>query len=409
MNEYNIKNRNIVIVGQQPWDVEIGSNCKNIAEEFSKDNRVLYVNCPLDRITSIRERTNPKTQKRLNVIKGKENGIVKIKENLWNLYPDCLVESINWLNIEALFDFVNRRNNKRFAASIKQALKELHFDNIILFNDNEFMKCFYLKELLQPSISIYYSRDNMVATDYWKKHGVRLEPMMIEKSDVCVTNSTFLADYCKEYNLNTFYVGQGCDVEKLSTNTAGFAVELRQMKSTVIGYVGALVGTRLDVQLMAYIAERHPEWSIVLIGSEDEHFKNSVLHKMKNVHFLGLKSSTEVVSYLNSIDVCINPQLINLLTIGNYPRKVDEYLALGKPVVATRTKAMEIFEKYVYLASNKEEYVALIEKALTGNSTEKQKERKAFACTHTWENSVKEIYKAASYDMHNTNLTLNYS
>ena len=29
-----IKGRDIVIVGQQPWDVEIGSNCKNIAEEL---------------------------------------------------------------------------------------------------------------------------------------------------------------------------------------------------------------------------------------------------------------------------------------------------------------------------------------------------------------------------------------
>ena len=30
-----ITGRDIVIVGQQPWDVEIGSNCKNIALEFS--------------------------------------------------------------------------------------------------------------------------------------------------------------------------------------------------------------------------------------------------------------------------------------------------------------------------------------------------------------------------------------
>ena len=46
-----IQGRDIVIVGQQPWDTEIGSNCKNIALEFSKHNRVLYVNSPLDRFT----------------------------------------------------------------------------------------------------------------------------------------------------------------------------------------------------------------------------------------------------------------------------------------------------------------------------------------------------------------------
>jgi hypothetical protein len=34
----------IIVTGLQPWDVEIGSNCKNIAIEFAKNNRVLYVN-----------------------------------------------------------------------------------------------------------------------------------------------------------------------------------------------------------------------------------------------------------------------------------------------------------------------------------------------------------------------------
>lgn len=50
-----IINRDIIVVGQQPWDVEIGSNCKNIAIEFAKHNRVLYVNSPLDRITKWRK------------------------------------------------------------------------------------------------------------------------------------------------------------------------------------------------------------------------------------------------------------------------------------------------------------------------------------------------------------------
>ena len=35
-----IKGRDIIVVGVQPWDIEIGSNCKNIAHEFSKHNRV---------------------------------------------------------------------------------------------------------------------------------------------------------------------------------------------------------------------------------------------------------------------------------------------------------------------------------------------------------------------------------
>src|SRR5215218_5261262 len=130
-----ISKRDIVVVGQQPWDVTIGSNCKNIAEEFSKKNRVLYVNAPLNRITSFRNRKDVKVHKRKNVIRGKENGLVKIAENLWNLYPDRMVESITWINNHSVFNFFNKINNKKFAGAISRAIKTLGFSNIILFND----------------------------------------------------------------------------------------------------------------------------------------------------------------------------------------------------------------------------------------------------------------------------------
>ena len=79
--------------------------------------------------------------------------------------------------------------------------------------------------------------------------------------------------------------------------------------------------------------------------------------------------------------------------MGNYPLKIDEYLAMGKPVVATRTKAMKLFEEYTYLADKPEEYPDLIKKALAGDSKEKHRQRIAFAQTHTWENSMSELYK----------------
>ena len=40
---------NFVVFGLQPWDIEIGSNCKDIALELAKDHKVLYVNAPLSR------------------------------------------------------------------------------------------------------------------------------------------------------------------------------------------------------------------------------------------------------------------------------------------------------------------------------------------------------------------------
>ena len=189
-----VEGRDIIIVGQQPWDVEIGSNCKNLAIEFSTHNRVLYVNSALDRITYLKNKAQPRIQKRVAVIKGRQSGLEAISKNMWTLYPDCMVESITWLKSRPLFNFLNRINNKKFADSIQRAAQKLGFKDVILFNDNDMFRSFYLKEFLNPSVSIYYSRDYMLGVDYWKFHGSKLEPKLIAKSDICVANSTYLAD-----------------------------------------------------------------------------------------------------------------------------------------------------------------------------------------------------------------------
>ena len=94
------------------------------------------------------------------------------------------------------------------------------------------------------------------------------------------------------------------------------------------------------------------------------------------------------------MDVCLNPQAINEVTIGNYPRKVDEYLAMGKPIVATRTKTMELFKDYVYLCSSLEEYLTAIDDAIINNPSEIQSDRIAFAHTHSWTHCIDKLYKA---------------
>ncbi len=399
-----IRGRDIVIVGLQPWDVDLGSNCKNLALEFSKSNRVLYVNSPLDRRTYLTSYSAPKVKKRIKVIKGEIPGLNKVADNIWELYPDKMIESINWIRLPWLFDLLNRRNNRNFSDCIQTAILELGFKNITLFNDNDIFRSFYMKDFLAPVISVYYSRDFLLGVDYWHRHGKRLEPKLIAKSDVCVANSLYLANYCKIYNQKSYYVGQGCDLTIFeSQNSHPIPEEIKMLNGPIIGYVGALQSIRLDLEIIEHIASSHPDWSIVLVGPEDDVFKRSKLHDFENIYFTGAKDLAQLPAYINAFDVCINPQLVNLLTEGNYPRKVDEYLAMGKPVVATSTEAMQIFLNYTYLATNKNQYIKFIEKALYENSENLMISRRQFASTHTWENSVSQIYNAILDGPPNTN------
>lgn len=383
------------MVGQQPWDIDIGSNAKNIAVEFARDNRVIYVNAPLDRITVLKKRQDPKVQKRIRILKGKEPHFVKISDNLWNLYPRMIAESVNRIPFHAIFKIFNRWNNRKFAKQIKEAADEAGFDEFILFNDSLMFRGFYLKELLRPEMYIYYTRDYLIIQPYFKRHGERLEGQLIEKSDLVVANSTYLKDHAAKFNQNSFYVGQGCDVSDFDdTKIAEVPADMDLINRPVIGYVGYLTAMRLDIELIHHLAASRPNWCVVLVGPEDEAFRQSKLHQLPNVHFLGAKEPDQLPGYIHQFDVCINPQVVNMLTIGNYPRKIDEYLAMGKPVVATKTRAMEVFADHVYLSETKEQYVEMIEKAMAENSADKRHLRKEFANSHTWENSVNEIYKA---------------
>ncbi len=169
--------------------------------------------------------------------------------------------------------------------------------------------------------------------------------------------------------------------------------DLKSQGRPIIGYVGALLSSRLDIPLLENLLENNPSWSFVFVGPEDKDFEKSKLHQLPNGHFFGSRKPEELPSYINAFDVCINPQVINGLTIGNYPRKIDEYLALGKPVVATKTEAMELFKDYVFLAKDLKDYQNFLQKALIPQSDELVAAKIKFANSHTWENSVNEIYR----------------
>jgi glycosyltransferase involved in cell wall biosynthesis len=391
-----IENQDIVCFGLQPWDLEIAFTLKYTALEFSKKNRVLFLNPPLHRGDLIKNPEHPRIQNRKKVLKAEAPDLFQFNDNLWVFTPKTITESINFIPVPWVHDGLNRMNNRRFAREIKRAMRQLGFKNIILFNDNNMLAGYYLKEMLKPRFSIYLLRDAVTLVSYHAKHGKRLEPKLINKMDLMVANSNFFAQYGKKYNPHSYMIGQGCDVSMYSDADGSMEIpeDLRAItKKPVIGYVGALTTIRLNIDILVYIAEQRPDWSLVLVGPEDEGFKTSKLHQLDNVYFLGRKEPQKLPGYIKGFDVALNPQAVNPITDVNYPLKIDEYLAMGKVTVATKTTFMAYFKDYVYLPSNGPEFVEAIERALNEDNKEAAAKRMAFAATHTWENFVGKIYK----------------
>lgn len=388
-----IRGRDFVVVGLQCWDTDMGSTSKYTAIELSKKNRVLFVNPPLDRKRILCERTSPLVHRRIKALKGLEPDLVQVSPTLWVLYPRVVLESINWIPWQPIFDLMNKMNNKRYAAKIKEVIARIGFSDVVLFNDNSMITDFYLKELLQPATFIYLWRDAVTEAPYHKRHGARLEPAIFAKADFVVTNSDYFRDFAKRFNKNCYMIGQGCDVTRYSDPGGALAIpaDITNISRPIIGYTGFLTMLRLDPEILGFIAEKKPEWSIVLIGPEDKKFRKSRLHRIKNVYFLGRKSPEELPGYVKAFDVAINPQAINKITNFNYPLKIDEYMAMGKPVVATKTIFMDYFKNDVHLATTYAEWVELISKALSENNDELIAKRIKIAGQHTWADFVDKI------------------
>lgn len=387
-----MKGRKIIFIGQQDWDNDVGSNAVNMAMEMSKHNEVVYVNNPLDRITLKKKKDDPKVIRKKNIMEGREPDLVKVHDNLSIFYPKTLLESINWLPKGFIYNFLNKINSKRLASEINRIVALKGWKEYDLFNDCLISKTLYFKDLLSYDRYFYYIRDNFKPIPYFQKHAIAEQEQIMSYVDAVFANSAFLADYARQFNGKAFDIGQGCELDLYLKEDIKEAPEMVDIPRPIIGYTGYLTTMRLDIEIIRYIATTKPQWQVVLVGPEDEGFKNSTLHQLSNVKFLGKRPPETMPNYIKAFDVCINPQLVNELTVGNYPRKVDEYLAMGKPVVATKTDFMAYFADSTYLAKSKEEYVECIEQALAENSATLQEHRRNVAKGHSWEENINTIY-----------------
>jgi glycosyltransferase involved in cell wall biosynthesis len=359
-----------------------------MAFELAVHNRVLFVNRASDRNSVLRSIIG-KTRKKSK--RGKEDQLQSVHQNLWLMHPRAVLESINWSPSYRLFDWINHINNGRLAAEINKAVAELGFRDIIFINDNDFFRGLYQQEMVPCEKYIFYIRDYLTIQPFFSRFGPRSEKRMIEKSDLIVANSGYLAEYARQWNPRSFDIGQGCHLEKFAEEDHPMPADLGDIARPVIGYCGSVSSMRLDESVLEKIAMSLPECNLVLVGPVDPYFEKSPLKDYKNVYMLGGKPPEEIHRYILHFDICINPQAINQLTIGNYPRKIDEYLAAGKPVVATATEAMKMFSDHTFLCQTPQDYVDQIRLILSDNSLfsgEQRENRKKFALEHTWKNSI---------------------
>jgi glycosyltransferase involved in cell wall biosynthesis len=106
-----------------------------------------------------------------------------------------------------------------------------------------------------------------------------------------------------------------------------------QIPHVRLGFFG-VVDERMDIDLLAEVAELRPDWQFVMIGPVVK-IDPSTLPQRPNIHWLGGKSYNELPHYLSGWDVGFMNFALNEATKFISPTKTPEFLAAGVPVVST--------------------------------------------------------------------------
>jgi glycosyltransferase involved in cell wall biosynthesis len=221
------------------------------------------------------------------------------------------------------------------------------------------------------------------------------EAALLRRADQVFIHSSGLLRKKGGLNANTMHVPNGVDFPAYS-NPAPEPSDLAAIPHPRIGYVG-VVKAQLDLQLLLTLARRNPQWSFVIVGPRG--FlgnKSAILDEMAtlpNVYQLGNRAVKDLPAYVQSMDVCVMPYEVSDYTNFIYPMKLHEYLATGRPSVASPITSIVPFGDVVWLASNPDEWQAALVKALApeAKSTDSVRARRKRAAEHDWDLLVDRI------------------
>jgi glycosyltransferase involved in cell wall biosynthesis len=197
------------------------------------------------------------------------------------------------------------------------------------------------------------------------------------------------------FNPNTELVPNGVDYSLYATAVPEPA-DLSAIPRPRIGYIGTLK-KMLDWPLLLELSAAHPEWSFVFVGPTGGHREIDAalqaMSKRPNVYFLGGKPTEDLGAYPQHFDVCIMPYQPDGYTKYIYPLKMHEYLASGTPVVSTPIGSVQEFKSVIAIASNAQEWSAMIKRALAEeeNRPARRRERQEVARRYDWEGLVNRI------------------
>jgi len=312
-------------------------------------------------------------------------GMREIRENLWIISPPPLLPG-RYYSLT-----INRLNQQILRAWVAPFVQRLGFEHPILWLYKP--EQYSLIGKLDERLVVYHCIDEFAAGTQGRKRRIieTQEAELIHRADILFANSRLTYEKKRQLNPNTYRISSGADVQhfmQAADPTTEVHPDVASLPHPVLAFVGT-IDERIDLTLLADLAEARPNWSIALIGQAYPQATDlKPLRQCRNVHWLGKRPFEVLPSLLRGVDVCLLLYIEGEATRYRSPLKLYEYLATGKPVVSTDHPEVREFSDLVAIVTTSEQFLSAVEHALDDTRPEDQERRLTVARQHSWDARV---------------------
>jgi glycosyltransferase involved in cell wall biosynthesis len=379
--------RDIVCVGFADWDTELWTNQHHLMSRLARENRVLFVESLGLRQPQLAGRDLKRIVRRLR------RGVAPPRQadGLHVLAP--LVVPLH------RFAAVRALNRRLLPWLVRRATRRLRFERPILWA--YVPQAEVLLDALQPSLVVYHCVDDIAAQPGIDGASFRAaEARFAARADLVLASAPSLATRLRTISGNVVDAPNVADTALFAQALEAGSVDpaLDALPRPRIVFTGAVVATKLDLELLIALARARPGWSFPLVGPVgpgDPRTDVSALAAEPNVQLLGPRGYDELPAVLRGSDAGLIPYARNELTDAIFPMKVYEYLAAGLPVVATPLPSIAGVAE-VATAPDAAGIAALLDEALAQDSEERRVERSRAAAAHSWDARLEQIAAAVA-------------
>lgn len=377
-----LNGRQIVCVGFADWHTDLWTNQQHLMSRLARHNDVLFVESLGLRRPQLAGRDLRRIARRLaNGLRGpRRAGSLHVLSPL--VLPFHSHGAVRALNARLL------------PVLVRRAARTLSIERPILWSYVPQAEA--LLDALAPELVVYHCVDDIASQPGIDAQSfAAAERRFAATADLVLASAPALAERMRTLCANVLYAPNVADTHMFAQALQPGPLDpaLAALPEPRIVFTGAIVTTKLDIQLIVQLARARPSWSFALVGPVgpgDPHADVSALEREPNVHLLGPRSYEQLPDVLRGAHAGLIPYARNPLTQAIFPMKVYEYMAAGLPVVATPLPALEGVEG-VATATGTDEIARLLDQALAGDNPQRRAGRSRLAARHSWDERLRDI------------------